>query len=1438
MKHKYYIWPLVALSLALGGCKRDDNWSEEVQTETASKKEFKVLSVRSYEEGRAVSLSLDLSFEDDALRSLQYSEDATTGALSSVAVGDTERVHLFLRRDGDASTTTMATLTWQGRTGNRLTLPSVMVNLPQGVDVNPGETWHVAAVLGGELDASTGKVALGKGRDANGRLPLQAGNIVDMPYSFGWQQLSIDGQNKAHIPLTAFRPLGAMLRLQFYSDMIDDYDASYLEMSSNALRASGTLDILSTSGNQAVPIWEPEQAESATPVSWVYSLGGSGKALTLPAGKGWSTERTIFVWAMPTSTDASATKTSISLGVRNTALPSAPELQATTYTKQGHRALKSGSTYRLSNVLTSEPLISEIYYQYVPRAINTEAPTANRNYSIVEIYNPTTSPIDLTKYALARVVLHNGTYVFFAGGNTPNANPAGATVVPLSVVGGSSSGIVGFANNRATYSGAWYKSIYGTASTTLEPGKTLLVGAAGYVHTDNKPSRNIELFTQQLSNGTYTSTTSIRDLEKVYYPRAGMQADSAVRAGYAQAMVAIDNSGTKDRDPNPQGVGGVLQLGNGQGIALLKATAQVDASTPYSIEVVDTSIPLGDATQASAYRSELLSRINASGESMTTLDLNATMSYSLVRASGDNFANPSHRSEAWLVATTENDGVKSIGSRHYVAGLTPYAKSYTGYDATNNPKGNPFWSSKTFASPATKDWGSLLETGQNTFDTGMAAVEGRYSNIAIASAQASEEQANYRIGNSYDGNSSTFYHSNNRGGVRFPVVLTYDFARPETLEHIIYHPRDKNGSFNAVDVVVTYEDGTTATYPQTLGSPEVATRITWSGISSKKITRVSFRVNSTYYGVVSVREMEFVKISDNYFDTSTIFSDVACTTLRPGITYTEIMAIPNTFFREMARRMYQGTYPREFRIAQYKSYPDPSLQRTSNKTQFLYSQLDNPTGISVRQGDELVVLVDNPSGRAMKLRVQDLSVGYGDATEYTLVSGINKIKTDRKGLLYIKYQSSDAAVGSLQDATVHIAGGTVNGYYDAQNPSHRGRWRELLSKATDQHFDVLGRYAHITYPTSSFRNNTPDGDELIGLYDKVVLSEMELMGLVKYGKTFKNRMYFHVIYGSGYMYATNYRTAYHSNTMTTMTTPSIFREWPWGVAHEVGHINQTVGLNWGCMIETTNNIKSFYIEHIIFGLTSRTQKGTSDWYTTAWNALFGKSTTLSAEARASNALIPYIQLELYLGQVLGQSPSIRSDKGGFYPDLYERLRVVNASVNNTIGDAVFNGNQQADLAYHASVAANLDLTDFFEQWGFLRPADNVEIFDTYGKSYRITLTEAKINEVKTRIRSLGLQKPALRFEYITPNNIGLYRSPGPVGVGTSTRSDKTFTFTGWSNVVAWEVVDASDNLLYTYTGWRSGAPTGTYTFTLPVAWDASYKVRAIAANGARTQVVL
>jgi hypothetical protein len=113
---------------------------------------------------------------------------------------------------------------------------------------------------------------------------------------------------------------------------------------------------------------------------------------------------------------------------------------------------------------------------------------------------------------------------------------------------------------------------------------------------------------------------------------------------------------------------------------------------------------------------------------------------------------------------------------------------------------------------------------------------------------------------------------------------------------------------------------------------------------------------------------------------------------------------------------------------------------------------------------------------------------------------------------------------------VNFVTGAINGYFDVQK-HQPGQWNALLNAAVAEDFDLVGKYALLTFPVSKFIANTPNGKELIDVWDDVVRLEHEFMGLYKYNRVNKNRMYCHGDYEDRlYMYAVSYRTCYNNKS--------------------------------------------------------------------------------------------------------------------------------------------------------------------------------------------------------------------------------------------------------------------------------------------------------------------
>lgn len=634
--------------------------------------------------------------------------------------------------------------------------------------------------------------------------------------------------------------------------------------------------------------------------------------------------------------------------------------------------------------------------------------------------------------------------------------------------------------------------------------------------------------------------------------------------------------------------------------------------------------------------------------------------------------------------------------------------------------------------------------GQNTRKTVTITQAGRNSSsgdikndikITVKSGQASSVQPGTDIDKSFDGNSSTIYHSNwTTSATDLPISLTYNFENAESMDYLVYNPRSDggtNGNFKELDLyIATAENPTLTQYGsynfQGSGSPSI---VTFSP-ALKNPTKIEFRIKSGVGSFASCAEMQFFRRNPDNFDYSTLFTDITCSQLKNGIKLSDIENVQNQFYRELALEIYKGEYNTEFRVQEYKVWQHPDVMSAINKTG-TYSLRDNPTGIYVRQGDELIALAGDLHNQNISLFVQNPNKQI-QGSSYPLRTGINKFKVTNDGLIYVMYHT---ASGTEPKIKINIATGYVNGYFDSKKHKKED-WTKLLDKATFEHFDLVGEYAHLTFQTDKFRQYTPDGLALVNKYDELVRMEQEFMGLFKYNKTFKNRMYFVVMSGSSFMHASAYYTGYDISTQADLLTLSSFTSSPWGPAHEVGHVNQTrPGFRWKGTTEITNNIHSLYIQ-TEWG--NRSRLVVDNVYPKAFAEIRDVDIAHNAHTDFFCKVVPFWQLKLYMHDVLA-----RED---FYKDVYEKIRI---NPNPTSEGAC-----QIEFIKIVCDVAKLDLTEFFEAWGFLTPI-NIEI-DDYGKGM-FTITQEMINGCKAYIASKSYSKPNHKIQEITDENIANFK---------------------------------------------------------------------------------
>lgn len=657
--------------------------------------------------------------------------------------------------------------------------------------------------------------------------------------------------------------------------------------------------------------------------------------------------------------------------------------------------------------------------------------------------------------------------------------------------------------------------------------------------------------------------------------------------------------------------------------------------------------------------------------------------------------------------------------------------------------------------------------------------------IKITSGETSDYQRGEGIEKSFDGNFSTLYHSS-WGNTRFPVTLTYHFGGKDTIDYIVYYPRTdggSNGNFKQFELRVKDKDDTfrkIADYdfdgrsqPSQIVFPEPL-------IHPKSIQFIVKTGAGDGNGFASCSEMEFYrKTGTNQIPA--VFTDITCSELMKNVTLKQIESIKVAEYKNLAKLLYNKNYPVSERVRNYSPYPNPRKAAEKNKTAS-YSLLDNPTGIYVNAGEDIVLFVGDTGGENISLRSVNLDSGFS-ASDYLLHEGLNKIRAKDKGLLYVMYHIENQ---SAKPVKIHIATGSINNFFDITK-NNNSQWQSMLNDAACKYLDVLGKYSHLTFAVEDFKKYTPDIERLVEVYDSIVWLESEFIGLNKYGRQNKNRMYFYLDPVTQYgAYAIDTRTGYSKSFMREICQPHLLRSRGiWGPAHEVGHMNQTrPGFRWVGMTEVSNNVYSMFVQQA-FGNQSRlaTEKLNSD-FDGIWNNRYEKGFTeliagkvpIMKHGDVFCRLIPFWQLQLYNSDVKGQKD--------FYADVHEQIRIN--------PDPETDAEAQLQFMKICCDAAKTDFTDFFEKWGLLTVIDeNVSDHSSipnqvYGRK-DFTITKKDIDALKKHAGKY--KKPDVNMHYLHDECIAAFKNAGKIKKGAVEKDGNQIRLSGWENVAVYEVYD-------------------------------------------------
>ena len=721
--------------------------------------------------------------------------------------------------------------------------------------------------------------------------------------------------------------------------------------------------------------------------------------------------------------------------------------------------------------------------------------------------------------------------------------------------------------------------------------------------------------------------------------------------------------------------------------------------------------------------------------------------------------------------------------------------------------------------------------------------------ITPTGGAASEAQGGQGIELSFDGNThpDTHYHSRWGNGTVLPVTLEYFFeGNKEAMDYILYHTRNGNGNFGEFDLYIA--TGSTPDYTlygsYDFNMQNAPSRIDLKG-SPKGINKVKFVVKTGLGGFVSCSEMQFFrKNTEKQLDRQllAVFNDLTCSTLKPNVSEEAINDLP-AYFKHLATLIQKDSYSpyeKEFRIQSYQPYSHPEEWAEKLMTK-KYSHLNNPTGISVKEGDEILLLVGDTHGHTLCVQnvgeetVQDSNGSYvqtaASGDSYFLQEGVNKITINQTGMLFIVYHA-DLSDANALPIKIHIPVqcGEVAGYFDLARHQTNKRYVELIGQSDYKYFCVKGERIIFYFHRDKIKQAVPEDIlSAIHLWDDIVGWQHELMGIEDVYPSQMNNRLFAISPEGSYMWASDYRIAFvytYLNNILLKDNVMAAKDNAWGPAHEIGHIHQ-LAINWPSSTESSNNLFSNYT---LYKLGKYCSRGATLAELSHARFAQGDAWYNMGDPTHQNEST---EIHLRMNWQLWNYYHRCGYKTDFWPSLFKELRE-NRIVESDPGAA------QLHFAKAVCKVANEDLTDFFELWGFFVPVNNVT-YQQYG-TWNYHVSEEMIAEAKEYMKQFPKAKHALQYlEDRREGDVGLDVNPGDVGYFEQFKKNqkitKTITFsrkgqqigiTNGDEAVAFELY-LNGKLIYF---------SNTFNFTVPssIPLNDDVKVCAVQADGTRIEL--
>lgn len=382
------------------------------------------------------------------------------------------------------------------------------------------------------------------------------------------------------------------------------------------------------------------------------------------------------------------------------------------------------------------------------------------------------------------------------------------------------------------------------------------------------------------------------------------------------------------------------------------------------------------------------------------------------------------------------------------------------------------------------------------------------------------------------------------------------------------------------------------------------------------------------------------------------------------------------------------------------------------------------------------------------MRNVERSSASGDG--YSLTKGVNVVKIRKAGLLFIDYEVDNTTDGSAPftelssypSLNIHIEGGAVNGCFDITRGHTNEDW-EIMKDVLFKQYDYLqlrsGKQLYNMNRDLVIAACPEKMAGLLGLWDKIVTMEHNVMGLNEFNGFFNTPLMVVSFVGEGHMFASTYGTYYNENTVAgVMNYEQMFAGGAlWGPAHEIGHINQKY-INMIGQTEVSNNLFSNIAIYQNGHLTSRAEY--------VYNTLKNMSDGVYWNLR-------WIWERTHLYFQLYQFFHIQ----GFMPDFYQKLfSALRTDPLVHVKDKFIDATDDYLKFYKkACEVSGYDLTELFQAYGFfIVPTNDNEFYGDYTlagvtkKAFKVgdygefylCVTQEMIDNTIAAVKAMNLKK--------------------------------------------------------------------------------------------------